>query len=332
MGLDTTGLYKRTMQHLSTRMLFHDELGPPPICSIGCLIANLRQRDEPFHWVGGDDEDLGLNLTFVGPSGMSKSHAMKQFIMKNNGLLPSSIKRCFRGKITEAGFIGTIKEGEPKYGDAKRYATGIIGFNEISNLFFAQQQEHSSELINQVMEALSERHVSKSLGGAEPLEYDTWVTIWGGVQPKRFDFSQGLGRRFYFVARNWTFADLQRLKDRRKDRSSKSRIDLKEVQGIRDEIDKALKTFSANDVSWDDRMLNYIYDESDSHLEMALLERIVIGREVMDQYENDVVHIRFDDTNKYLVDLARSMQMMVAEGSDGGPTLHCSTLPILTGA
>lgn len=319
MAINTTGLYDEIIAHLKRkkRMLFVDELAPPAICSVGALIANLRQKEEPFHFVAGDNEDLGLNLTYVGPSGLSKSHAMKQFMKKDVGLLPHAvIKSAFRGKITEAGYIGTIKEGEPKYGDAYRFAEGILGFNEITNLFLATQQEHSGELINQVMESLTERQVSKSLGGAEPLEYETWVTIWGGVQPKRFDFSQGLARRFFFVARNWTFDDLKALKDRRNDRGRENRIDMKEVESIRRQIAKAIKTFAANDIKWDDKIYSYMYKNTESHLDMYLVEKILIGREVIDQWENDVVVIRDTPTNRGLVDMTIRMQEMVSEGSD----------------
>ena len=319
MGLDTTGLYDEIIEHLKRkkRMLFVDELAPPAICSIGSLIANLRQKEEPFHYVAGDCEDLGLNLTYVAPSGLSKSHAMKQFMAKKTGLLPHAvIKSAFRGKITEAGYVGTIKEGTPYYGDAHRFAEGILGFNEITNLFLATQQEHSGELINQVMESLTERQVSKSLAGADPLEYETWVTIWGGVQPKRFDFSQGLARRFFFVSRNWTFADLKLLKDRRNDRGRDNRINMKEVESIRRSIAKAVKTFSANDIQWDDKIFKFVYDHTESHLDQYLVEKILIGREVIDQYENDVIMIRDDKVNRELVTMTIHMQEMVSEGSD----------------
>lgn len=317
MGLDTTGLYDEIMAHLKRkkRMLFVDDLAPPAICSIGSLIANLRQREEPFHFVAGDDEDLGLNLTYVAPSGLSKSHAMKQFMARKTGLLPHGvIKSAFRGKITEPGYVGTIKDGEHKFGDAYRFAEGILGFNEITNLFLENQQD--ATLVNQVMESLTERHLSKSLAGAEPLEYDTWVTVWGGVQPKRFDFSQGLARRFFFVSRNWTFNDLKLLKDRRNDRGRDNRIDMKEVEDIRRSIAKAVKSFAANDVQWDDKIYKHVYDKTESHLDQYLVEKILIGREVIDQYENDVIVIRNDNVNRGLVKMSIQMQEMVSEGSD----------------
>jgi len=314
MSIETTGLYGRSLEHLRRRMLFVDELAPAPICSIGSIIANLRQRTEPFHWVYGDDEDLGLNVTFVSPSGYSKSHTMKQFLNREKGICP--FKSIFRGKITEAGFVGTrTKDGEELYGDAFHYREGILAFNEIANLFMTQQQDHSSELINQVMEALTERRVSKRLSTGA-VDYPTWVTIWGGIQPKRFDFSQGLGRRFLFVCRNWTKEDIRAFKLLRKSRDKIIRLDMDEVRALRNEYADALETFSASEVQWQAGILDYIEEKCESHLQMQMLEKVLISKEVLEQYDCDTLIVQNSDENRELIDLIASMQDMVAEGSD----------------
>ena len=313
MAIDTTGLYKDIMEHLSRRMMFHEELGPPPICSIGAMIANLRQRDNPFHWVGGNAEDLGLNLTFVAPSGLAKSHSMKQFLGRRFGICP--LHSVFTGKITEAGFVGTIKEDSPVFGLAFEYREGIVAFNEISNLFMTQQQDHSTELINQVMEALTERQIHKRLASGA-IHYDTWVTIWGGIQPARFDFSQGLGRRFCFVARSWTQKDLDSLKDLRLDRSEKTAIDETEVRDLRDRILQCREKFAPKEVQWQGDILKEIKTMCDSHLQMQMVERVLIGKETLDQYDLDVLTIQDTQENKDIISMMLSMQKMVAEGSD----------------
>jgi len=310
----TTGLYNRAMEHMKHRMLFVDELAPGPLCSIGSLIANHKQATEPFHWVFGDDEDLGINVTFVAPSGFAKSHTMKQFIHKEKGICP--FRSTFRGKITEAGFVGTLsKEGDQIYGDAYHYSEGILAFNEIANLFDTQQQEHSSELINQVMEALTERRISKRLSTGV-IDYPTLVTIWGGIQPKRFDFSQGLGRRFMFVCRSWTPEDMRAFKLLRRSRDKVIRLDMAEVDELRKEFAHALETFNASEVKWEGNILRTIDDKCESHLQMQLLEKILIGKETLDQYDNDTLVIQNSDENNELIEMVARMQGMVAEGSD----------------
>ena len=315
MAVYTTKLYERAMDHMHRRMLFVDDLGPGPICSIGSVIANHKQANEPFHWVYGDDEDLGVNITFVAPSGFAKSHTMKQFIHKEKGICP--FKSTFRGKITEPGFVGTVsKDGDQIFGDAFHYSEGILAFNEIANLFCSQQQqEQSSELINQVMEALTERRVSKRLANGI-VDYPTLVTVWGGIQPRRFDFSQGLGRRFCFICRNWTQEDMRAFKLLRKAREKIIKLDLSEVQSFRTEIATALETFNASEVKWDISLLDYIEKKCESHLQMQLLEKVVIGRETLNQYDQDTLVIHDDDANRKLVEDISRMQSMVAEGSD----------------
>lgn len=314
MSIETTGLYNRSLEHMRGRMLFTEELAPGPLCSIGSIIANLHQRNHPFHWVYGDDEDLGLNITLVSPSGYAKSHTMKQFVHREKGICP--FKSIFRGKITEAGFVGTrTKDGEELYGDAFHYREGILAFNEIQNLFMTQQSEHSSELINQVMEALSERQVSKRLATG-PIDYPTWVTIWGGIQPKRFDFSQGLGRRFVFVCRNWTKEDIRAFKLLRKNRDNIIRLDMGEVRELRNEFADALKMFKASEIQWQGDILDYIEEKCESHLQMQMLEKILIAKEVLDQYDRDKLIIQNSEQNRELVSMVADMQDMVAEGSD----------------
>lgn len=313
--VEETGLYYKIINHLKKRMLFADELAPPPTCSIGCHIANLHQRNEPFSFVDGDPEDLGLNLTFVGPSGHSKSYAQKQFLNVKNGLLPKEIEHSFKGTITLPGFAGTFKDGEKKYGVAKKYDEGIVGWNEITNLFLASQQEHSSELLNIVMEALTEREIHRDLGDGY-IGYPTWITIWGGVQPKRFDLSQGLQRRFTHVSREWTYKDLALLKDRRLRRERHRRWDVGEVEEIREEIRTAIIKCQPVDIKWEGKILQFIHEKTDSHMDMEPLEKLILGKEVLEQYDQDVIYIRDNKENRQLIEMADKMQEMVAEGSD----------------
>jgi hypothetical protein len=309
-----TGLYDRIIEHMKRRMLFVDDLAPGPLCSLGSVIANTKQANEPFHWVFGDDEDLGVNITLVAPSGFAKSHTMKQFVHRTKGISP--FKSTFRGKITEAGFVGTInKDGEAMFGDAYNYSDGILAFNEIANLFCAQEQENSSELINQVMEALTERRISKRLAYGT-VDYPTLVTIWGGIQPRRFDFSQGLGRRFLFVCRNWTEEDMKAFKLLRRNRENIIKLDMEEVQEIRTELAHALETFAVSEIKWEGDILRFIEDKCESHLQMQMLEKVLIGKETLNQYDKDTLVIHNNDANKELVEMVARMQSMVAEGSD----------------
>ena len=251
--LDTSlPLWDRIHLHLSKRMLFAYEICPPMTASIGGHLADIHQADPrdipnghdcPFYFFKGQVEILNIPVDIISPAGLSKSHTFKQFFEKKSGICP--IRAKYSGLITEAGFVGRENPGmeDPTLGDAHDYRNGFLLFNEISNLLITNNQSHSGNLVNQVMEALSERRVTKRTGGLN-LSYATHVTIWGGTQPRRFDLSQGLGRRFVHVTKAWTPADVYQFKDERETEKlgggASKTVNMKEVNQIREEISDLL--------------------------------------------------------------------------------------------
>ena len=308
-------MYQEVMDFLEQRMLFAEDFAPAFLCSIGAHIANVHQFEEPFYFIKGVPENLKLSVAIVSPSGFSKSYTMKMFGSRMYGISP--LKAKFEGKITEAGFVGSVSmEGEPEHGLAYHYRNGVLMFNEITNLFFATEQGYSKELINQVMESLSEDHVSKTLKSGT-VEYDTHVTIWGGVQPRRFDFSGGLGRRFIFVTKQWTQDDIDLLKFARINEKH-LRPDKKEIKRIRMDINLIDDQFDIKEIDWKGGIKkDFLFNQSDSHLQMSLFERMLIGKAVMEcSYSGDHLIIENSQENRNLILRMLDMQDMVAEGSD----------------
>ena len=269
-------IWKEAMDILRKRMLFADELSPGLMVSAGAHIANLYQRNNPFFLPGGVPEDCRVSAVVVAPSGFSKSFTMKLFMDPTMGFLP--FPSAFRGKITEAGFIGTVNsEGEEIRGEAFRFREGIIGFNEITNVFAAQLQEHSPELINQMMEALTEARVSKTLANGS-FTYQTWVTIWGGVQPKRFDFSAGLSRRFIFISKRWSADDRYMLKERMfpggESDLSAFRETQEQVKDLKERISVMAQNFNPTTVSIDEKLWKWMMESANNHIQMLSLIHI----------------------------------------------------------
>lgn len=316
---ENTGLYSRLMEYLKERMLFADELAPALLSSIGGHIANIYHQKEPFVFKRGIPEDtLKIYVAIIAPTRLSKSYAMKLLISKRYGFVPVLSK--FRGKITEAKFTGTrAPNGDIVYGDAYTYREGILVFNEISNLFEAQKQLHSSELINQVMESYSENHVNKGLGLVE-IDYDTSITIWGATQFSRFDFSQGLAPRFLFVAKKWEQADFEALKKLRLEDDENGKGDYESVKGevekLRTELNNLKQQFSVKQVRWNKDMLLYLYGKTDSHWQMQNMERVLIGKETLDGGLGEILRIQNTDENKRIVDLLLDYQRKVSFGAE----------------
>jgi len=321
-------LFKRIHIHLKRRMLFVDDICHPLTASIGAHLADLHQADPDdipnghdcaFYFFKGSVEVLNLPCNIISPAGLTKSYTMAQYFEARRGICP--IKSKFRGVITEAGFVGKENPGEDlnTYGDAHEYRNGFLLFNEISNIMIADKTTHSGNLINQVMEALSERHLSKRTGGAE-FDYPTRLTIWGGIQPRRFEFSQGLGRRFIHITKAWTPEDVKQFKDEREKEKiggiESKTVNMKEVEAIRRDISDLLHNANVEQVQWEGDMYRMVKKVAIGHLDLQMMERVLIGKEYLNQGLEKIIHIKNSEENKILVRKLVEMNQIVAEGGD----------------
>ena len=325
---DSIPLYDRMHIHLRRRMLFVDSLCPPLTASIGGHMADLHQanpddipngHDCQFYFFKGSAEVMNINCNIISPAGLSKSYMMSKYFEARTGICP--LRSKYRGVITEAGFVGREEPGtgEARPGDAYEYRNGFLLFNEISNIMIAAQTTHSAALINQVMEALSERQVTKRTGGLD-LCYPTNITMWGGIQPRRFDFSQGLGRRFIHVTKAWTGDDLKMFKDERlKEKlspESSRKVNMREVEKIRKDIADLLHNAQVEKVEWDSNMYHFLMKYSIGHIDLQMMERVLIGKEYLNQGLGQVIKIKNSDDNKALIIMIHDMSKIVAEGGD----------------
>jgi hypothetical protein len=278
----------------------------------------VNGHDCPFYFHEGQQETIALPVCIVSPSGFSKSFLMAQFFHRDTGICPFHSR--FEGMITEAGFIARERAGgEVDMGDAYVYRDGFLLFNEISNILITGRQKHSGNLVNQVLEALSERTVHKRTGGVD-IGYDTNLTIWGGIQPARFDFASGLGRRFIYVTRAWTQSDIDLLVESRlKERLSGEQsvmVNMKEVKYLREELERLWKFISVEDVVWQPEMIRYIRSKIIGHLDLQNFERVLIGKEIINQGMNRKITIDYTEQNRKLIDNVAEMFRTVSEGSD----------------
>lgn len=323
-------LWNRIHYHMAGRMLFSEDLCPPLTASIGGHIADVHQsnpddipggHDCPFYFFKGRPEVMNVPINLIAPAGFSKSYVMAQYFEKGFGICP--IPSTFQATLSEAGFVYIILPGgELIYGIAHTYRNGFLLFNEISNIFISGASSHSGNLVNQVMEALSERSISKSVGGHSE-EYKTKVTIWGGVQPSRFtgqDMSQGTGRRFCHVNRVWLPEDIELFKDEREKEKTAEityKINMQEVNSIRKAITDLQKNIIVEKVVWEGDMYKYLRDRTIGHIDLQMYERLLVGKELLNHgTEKKVIKIEPSEENKSLVNQVVEMARLVAEGGD----------------
>jgi len=186
------------------RMLWPNIYAPYYVASVGCHLLNLRNRRQlsgkgwNFHVEGGMIPDMRLHLLMTCPSGFGKSYTPRRFISNNEtGLLDkSSIHAVFKGYMTEAGLVGTFKEGVMVRGLAHTHRDSILCLNELSAI--QGEGEGYAKLGDALLDLLDDGHVHKNLAGGE-IDYTSYVTLWAGTQHARFRLSSGHGRRLMLL-------------------------------------------------------------------------------------------------------------------------------------
>ncbi len=310
-------LYEETLAYLRERALFVDELAPLFIASIGAHYANLRQHREglnPFWLVKGVKEDLRLPLVTVAPSGLSKSYMMKFFIKDGKfGLM--DLHSGWEGKITEAGFVGTVKDDELMYGAAWEYREGVMAYNELTNVLMAAMTDHSAELVNQLMECLSEGKVFKRLASGR-ITYESLVTLWGGVQPRRFDMTAGLMRRLCPVVRIWSREDLRAIQKGRRDRGLDERWNPKEIQEFRLKFREVGNNLKPESATFSNPLFDYMEEKCDGPYVQMMAEKAINGIGVIKDPSQRNYFYKKDKTNMEIVRMVVKNIRSVAMGSD----------------
>ena len=171
----------------------------------GCGRYGRESKSPNFLTKFNMHQDLRAHIMYVAPSGYSKNFFMDMFMDPKYGFLVGTSLPFRKPKsLTEAAYTGTLgggdkdKRGEPVYGLAKYYCSGILGITEFSSLTNMSDTTHSSNLMNFMLEGLETGEIDKFLGQGN-IHYYTYHTLWGATQPGyRFDLSSGMGRRLNF--------------------------------------------------------------------------------------------------------------------------------------
>ncbi|MHA1286485.1 MAG: hypothetical protein ACTSPB_03660 [Candidatus Thorarchaeota archaeon] len=197
-------IYEPILEELKSREVYlYDRYAPYYISSFACHVFNLHNQKSEVYYEAKEIPSLRMHILFVAPPGFMKSFYMKQFLQGKYAIFRNvGVPIGFENTLTEAGFVGTVKEigGEiiTIEGAAQLYSEGILGIDEFSAITKALQQQHSSQLDTQLLAALDHGNVYKRLGMGK-IDFQTNLTLWAGVQPARFDLTSGLGRRFIYL-------------------------------------------------------------------------------------------------------------------------------------
>ena len=172
------------------------------MCSVACHLFNLHNQKKHIYFEGRNLPSLRLHLLFVAPPGWMKTYFLETMIRGPYCILGNTVRKTFEATLTEAGLIGTIGNVNGvvcvEEGAAKEYADGIIGVDEFSAITRMMNTQHSGLLDTQLLSLLDSGYAYKRLAHGK-IEYNSQFTLWGGVQPARYDLTSGMGRRFCFL-------------------------------------------------------------------------------------------------------------------------------------
>ena len=285
-------VYDMSLSYLADmKMLWPERFTPYYLASVGCHLLNLRNRKQLgkgyiFHTEGGLVPDCRLNLLMVCPSGYGKSYTPRRFIAGKSmvGLLDrSEIAAVFRGYMTEAGLVGTFKDGEEVRGLAYTHRDAILCLNELS----AVQSEgpDSKKLEEALLDFLDDGCVHKTLSGGE-LDYQSYASLWAGTQHSRFRLAAGMGRRLFLMEFLPSRQERRQLKlNKRAARGIKP--DFQRLGQICRAWDCLRKELAVQELDWDEDLYDYM-DELDSdmtHNDEELNSRLAMGYNLVRYYE-----------------------------------------------
>lgn len=197
-------LFNLVMQEMHDRKAYlYETYTPFFICSYVAHAFNLLNQRDKIYWEGKRLPSMRCHLMFVAPPGYMKSFYMNNMGEPDSGIFSGSkLQMGFKQSMTEAGLIGTIRVFEEvpyeTDGVAKTYKDGILMVDEFSAITNAFKISYNNQMDSQLLALLDHGRVNKDLAGGS-ISYQSNMTLWGGVQPARYDFTSGMGRRMIFM-------------------------------------------------------------------------------------------------------------------------------------
>lgn len=188
----------------SRKAYLYDIYTPYFVCSYAMHCFNLFNLENKIYWQSKRIPNMRLHLMFIAPPGYMKSYYLDNMGADETcGIFANTkIKLGVEQAVTEAGLIGTFIYVDDipmeNSGSARIYNEGIMIIDEFSAMTNAMKTTYNNQLDTQLLSALDHGRIRKRLGSGF-IEYQTNFTLWGGVQPARYDFTAGMGRRMWFM-------------------------------------------------------------------------------------------------------------------------------------
>lgn len=274
-------IYDVVMDEVVDRNIYKGEVYAPFfICSYATHCFNLVNQRREIYWESKRLPNLRLHLNFVAPPGFMKSFYMEQMGGGKYGIFrDTDLDIGYEQTLSEAGLVGTIRNdgsGEVVYGAASIYDKGCMLVDEFSGVTNAMKSQYNNQMDTQLLAVLDHGRVRKRLSGGL-LEYDTYMTLWAGVQPARFDLTSGLGRRLCYLLFLPTRTDNDMLMESIH-KSRNLRPNLKELEDLRWKIKKwRTQLEGIEKLEFDDSVFNLYREVGLFSFESSHFDRLILG-------------------------------------------------------
>jgi len=108
-----------------------------------------------------------------------------------------------KSNMNEATFVGSYVPQQGRYvereGEARKHSQDFILIDEFRALMDALKSNFNTQFGTQLLNGLDHGNLAKDVVGGPTISYKTYFTLWGGIQPAKFDLADGLGRRLCFL-------------------------------------------------------------------------------------------------------------------------------------
>jgi hypothetical protein len=188
-----------------------------------------------------------------------------------------------------------------EHGEAYMNGMSIIGVDEFHAIIERMRASHSNTLEDQLLLSLDHGHVSKSLA-AGTLEYTTYATLHGGIQPTRISMSSGMARRMCFINFIPTKTNYDNLRQAWFE-SWGAHAHYNRMQIIRASVNQKiqdLKLVERIDLGMDE-LKDFVINMGVPHFEIELLFRIALGWTIMTTNISDGIDIKLTDDIKNMM-------------------------------
>lgn len=261
--------------------LGYEVYAPPYICSYAVHAFNIMNQGRKVYWESKALPNMRMHIIFVAPPGYMKTYYLRQMGMDDYSIFGScKFTMNVKQNIGEAGLVGTyVNQGGRsviREGEAQKNSSGFILVDEFSGMTDALKQSYNAQFDTQLLAALDHGHISKSMAGGD-IEYDTYFTLWGGVQPVRYELSKGMGRRMCFLL-NLPDEELKRTLRRAVWDSKNKRPEPERAKELNEQINAWVQSLNIiENINYDESIFK-MYEKLDVEpYEISGYDRIILG-------------------------------------------------------